>query len=479
MNLIPDEMSQELEKLISSLMIEMKIPGTSLGILFQNKVVYTKAFGARCLENNLPATIDTLWSLGSCSKSYCALAIMQLSEQGKLNVNDPISKYIPFKLKGFDGSPITIHHLLTHSSGIPNLGSGEILIDRWSLQDKSPHPHSTWDDVLNHVNGAQNEIFIAPGKKVIYLNEGYELLQLVIEKVSSMRYREYVTQNILEPLQMKRSTFDQDKFEKDADHFTGYTPRLDVAPHPFDEKIDAAGGLISSIPEQLNYLQMYLNGGIFDGKKIASSDSIKKMFESVVPSNLAANYMPSLGKEYYSYGWVIIENFQGVRIIAHLGSTGFSSSGLFMIPEKKIGTAMSSNTGSGQGLCFIVSLIIIAGFLGKEPTKAILIMEKMQMMGKLSGYYETYKGINKIKIEPRGNMLFAIPMGERVKIMEENEMPLIPETKMMDTMNFYIYSAPGATIPVEFMISDSGDISFLMERNLYHKICDFPPQWGG
>ena len=100
MSKIPEAMIEQLENGITSLMVDFKIPGATIGVLQGDNVIYQRAFGARSLEENLPATMNTLWSLGSCSKSYCAVAIMQLAEQGKLNVNDPVSKYVPFKLEG-------------------------------------------------------------------------------------------------------------------------------------------------------------------------------------------------------------------------------------------------------------------------------------------------------------------------------------------------------------------------------------------
>jgi CubicO group peptidase (beta-lactamase class C family) len=477
MSKIPEAMIEKLENSITSLMVEMKIPGVSLGVLHGDDLIYQRAFGARCLEGNLPATLDTLWSIGSISKSYCAVAIMQLAEQDKLNVHDPVNKHVPFKLEGLGGIPITIHHLLTHTSGFPNLGIVDLVFNRWGIHSKNVNPISSWDDFFLLINGAKNELVAEPGKKCIYFNEGYNILQAIVEKVSGTKYDDYIKEKILNPLKMNRSTFSKEEFEKDPDHFTGYTPSSEIAPHPFDEQIYATAGLISSVREQLNYLKIYLNGGVFEGNKILDSNSIEEMIKNHVKSDLASNYMAGDWKEYYGYGWVILDEVQGHRLIGHLGSTGFGASGVVFIQEKKIAVAMSCNAGSGQGLCFFIPLTIILSLLGKDPEKTLTIVQKQQRMVNLTGYYDTYKGLNKAKVEMRRNMLYIITTDEVAQAMGQapTPTPLIPETKTMNDLNFYIYTAPGATIPVEFKFDESGNVNFFLERDLYHKISEIPP----
>ncbi len=95
---IPDILLEQLEQAITSMMLRSKIPGASMAVEVEGEIIYTRSFGARDLAQNLPATSDTLYGFGSNSKSYTALAIMQLVQEGKLNVHDPVSKYLPFKL---------------------------------------------------------------------------------------------------------------------------------------------------------------------------------------------------------------------------------------------------------------------------------------------------------------------------------------------------------------------------------------------
>jgi len=118
-------MIDKLENMIATTMAQMKIPGLSLALIKDDRVIYARGFGARNLRENIPSTTNTLYGVGSVTKSFTALGIMQLAEQGKLDVQDPVSKYVPFKL-GLEAHPIKIHHLLSHSSGLPAVGASTL-----------------------------------------------------------------------------------------------------------------------------------------------------------------------------------------------------------------------------------------------------------------------------------------------------------------------------------------------------------------
>ena len=155
---------RKLENLIIDLMQESKTPGLAIGIFQDGEEIYSEGFGARNLEENLPMTTDTLFGIGSISKSFTALAIMQLVEQGKIDLNAPVSNYVHFDL-GFEDSPITIHNIISHSSGIPELdGSIHPIIIKMG-DFKNVYPLSSENDFLRHVNDAKDEILYKPGEK--------------------------------------------------------------------------------------------------------------------------------------------------------------------------------------------------------------------------------------------------------------------------------------------------------------------------
>jgi len=139
------EMWEELEQKIANLMQKSKVPGLSLAIIKDQEVIYSKGFGSREINKNLPVTPDTLFGVGSCTKVFTCLAIMQLAEKGKLSINDPVKNHIPFKL-GLDDKPILIRHLMSHTSGIPNLGSATVLILRHAPITETWIPFASKDD---------------------------------------------------------------------------------------------------------------------------------------------------------------------------------------------------------------------------------------------------------------------------------------------------------------------------------------------
>ncbi len=205
---------------------------------------------------------------------------MQLAEAGQLNLEDPISKYIPFTL-GNTENPITVRHLMSHTSGIPNLASAETVIARECLDAETYIPLSTGADVLRFFNGASKEVRFTPGEYFFYFNGGYALLAMVIEKISGMQFEDYIKQKILVPLEMNRSALKEEEFEKDPNTGTAYLikPQGKIEPtnHMFDRVAKGAGGVFSSGTDLGNYLIMVMNGGTYKGKKILNQKSTQDM----------------------------------------------------------------------------------------------------------------------------------------------------------------------------------------------------------
>ena len=463
-----EEVFEKIESLIADLMLKDHVPALSLAVVKEGKVVYAKGFGARNLKDNLPATPDTLYGIGSCTKSFTALAIMQLSEQKKLDVQDPVKKYLPqFKI-GKDENPIRIHHLLSHSSGIPDLGSADIDINRILGVDEKWVPFTSLDDVLSFINGAKDEVAAEPGKRFFYLNEGYTLLGLIIEKASNMHYEDYIKEKILKPLKMNRSTFPNDKFESYMDVATPYflqkkedtlaaTPiTLGIIPR----LAYPAGGLLSSVGELTNYLTAYLGGGAFEGTKILDSTLLAETYKP----HIDTGYSTYFGKRWYGYGWRTDDDFFGHKCIGHSGSVLTSSADLRFVPDLKLGVAVASNNGIAESV-FMIAPVVLASLMGKDPLKEIPIFEIERKMTMLAGDYASYKGIGKLSVVRKGGILFA----EIKDKLAEQSLALIPENDKLENLRFYI-PAGGMKMPAEFVVDSSGKIDLYIERNRFHKI---------
>jgi CubicO group peptidase (beta-lactamase class C family) len=480
---IPQVLIEQLEQAIASMMIQYKIPGASIACSVQNEIIYSKGFGARDLQQNLPATSDTLFGFGSNSKSYTALAIMQLVEEGKLNVYDPVKNYVPFNL-GKRNSPITIHHLLSHSSGIPSLGSGdEVLICRLDDLDEYYIPMSSWDDFYTFINGATQEVTADPGQKFAYLNEGYIILQDIVEKVSNMKYEEYVKDRILKPLKMDRSTFLKEDLEKETDVATCYFGELEngnikgVLPkvYPFHELIYGAGGLISSVNEQINYLKMNMNEGKFDGNKIIDSKLLDEMHKIHIETELVRERVGDMGREGYGYGWIILEDFFGHKIVVHSGNTMVSGATLFFVDDLKIGIAMASNTNRASPLLIGIPIIMVTTLIGKNPLKDLPFLMIDEKLDGLTGIYETYKGVHQLSIIKKGGLLYLEVENRKITfggLAQGSSVPLIPASDNLEEYKFYIMTGPLARMNIEFSIKSKGKVDLSLSEWVFHKVRD-------
>lgn len=469
MSLLEENVKEKIENIVINGMIEARAPGLSLAIVKGDQLVYARGFGSRNLKANLPATPDTLYGVGSCTKSFTALAIMQLMEQGKLDVHDPVVKYLPqFKLSGKSGKQITIHHLLTHTSGIPNLGMAEIIIRRVTDLGESFIPLSSVDDLFLHINGAREEM-VEPGTRFFYFNEGYTLLGLIIEKVSGMSYEDYIHEKILKPLKMYRSTFSKEEFEKDQDIMVPYIieakeKEIKTIPmtHSFERFVYAPGGLLSSVVELAHYLIANINGGVYENTRVIDATLLARMHEPYVKTG----WRWIFGEQpKYGYGWMITENFFGHKVVEHGGSTGLSSAELAFMPDQKIGVAMACNIGGG-GLISLIPVAVLALLIGREPEKDIPAFKNERIMNMLAGEYVSYKNIHRVSVVKKMGLLYL----ESKEKFFEISAPLIPEKGDIENLKFYLLESGGIGLPVEFEIGPKGEIDMYVERNRFHKV---------
>jgi CubicO group peptidase (beta-lactamase class C family) len=464
------ELEEKIDTFIIDTMTQDHIPGLSLAIVKDGKVVYAKGLGARDLKANLQATPDTLYGIGSCTKSFTAMAVMQLQEQEKLSVNDPVKKYLPEFKVGKDEAPITIRHLLSHSSGIPGLGSAYVQALRFLEADEKWLPLTGLDDVMTFVNGAKDEVAAEPGKRFFYLDEGYELLGRIVEKVSSMRYEDFIRERILKPLKINRSGFPNQNAEKDADAATLYLVQkkqntfvATPSAHPFTSyrMVYPAGSLVSSVVELANYLVANMNHGVFEGTGLLDSTLLREMHKPRVQMNWPSPF----GKIRYGYGWYTQDDFFGHALVGHDGCILVSNADLSFVPDLRMGVAVASNNGLAFSVNTMIAPVVLALLMGRDPLKEIPVFEVERKLGMLTGEYESYKGIWKISVVRMSGILLA---ESKDKLLEQS-LALIPEDDRLESLKFYTF-AGGTRSPVEFVTDPSGKIDLYFGHNRFHKV---------
>lgn len=376
--------AKEFEDFARSVMDEHKIPGVAVSVIDRGEVIYKNGFGYRDKEQGLPVTPDTIFGVASVTKSFSCLAIMQLAESGKLSVHDPVQKYVPgFDLPGGGGEAVTIHHLMTHTTGLPPLPTlgwsirGNTKPDEdvpapkarskskagadkgRSAPGKEPamQPINTYDELTGYIRNGDFQLLGKPGEYCSYSNDSYALLGPIIEAVSGEEYEDYMRNHILHPLMMGRSNFDiswvlrrgnvTTLYYKDEEQNIKYSPNWQVAP-PFVP----CGWLKSTVTDLANYLCMHAGGGVFGGRRLLSADGIATM---------RGKHCVYTRDRFYGYGFSNL-SYHGVTLVEHSGGLKGVASNIGYVPEEKIGVAVLTNlSGAPSGKLWLGAINLLLG----------------------------------------------------------------------------------------------------------------------
>ena len=448
---------------VPAMMQEAMTPGLAIAVVRDGDTMYADGFGARDPARGLPVTPDTLFGIGSITKSFVAISILQLADQGKVELDDPVSKHIPFEL-GREGVPITIRHFLTHSPGFPSLATSSILLGR-GLGEDTGVPMASADDFFRFVNGAHDEIVFDPGEHYFYNNAAWRMLGAIVQDVSRMPFHEYVTTNVIRPLGMQRTTFDTDALFADPDHLTPHRIRGDVreptgfpytnpADNPGFSFLSAAGGISSSVNEMTRYVNMLIDLGEHDGERLVSRRSMQEM-QSLHIREPNHDY----GTAGYGFGLGVVPDFLGEKLIEHGGSIAVSTARISLIPARRIGVVTMANSGGIDHARITESVLAI--LLGEDPGEVIPRTAIRERMRRFEGSYATYRGIETIGIVEDDGLLHTVSGNELT--------PLIPEDPSYRGTSFYQLDG-GRRTPVEFRFGDDGSVMMLRARYVFHKL---------
>jgi CubicO group peptidase (beta-lactamase class C family) len=457
-----EKMKEYIDEKVPIMMKENGILGVGIAIVIDGKLTYSSGFGTRDPETNLPWTPETLYRIASTTKPFIATAIMQLVEQGKIKLDDPVSKHLDFKL-GDSKNPITIHHLLSHSSGVPALNGTLVPIAPQLLNMMFYIPMSSKEDFLRNVNGANDYLIYKPGEHFMYNNDLYQCLGLIIENVSGMKFEDYIKENILKPLQMNRSTFSEEEYNSDSNAITGYLPGEKPNDLPKRTKLpfgifNAPGGLNSTIEEQAKFMIALMNGGkTEDGKEILKESTLKQMWTPYIETPKV--YVEGEGG--YGYGWSIDKNYFGETLVGHGGNVITSANEFLFIPSKKMGVIIGTNT---DNFIFLHKLVngLLALYLGHDFEKENKLLQIQAKQQKLVGKYKNYIDVGSVEIVNKLGMLYLnIKIGAR-----ESNYPLIPEN--IDEYKYY-YNIAQFKMSVRFIIDKKERIYLNYDRNLLIK----------
>jgi CubicO group peptidase (beta-lactamase class C family) len=300
------------------------IPGTAVGILNGSQPVLLKGFGN--------ATADTSFFLGSLSKSFTALAIMQLASQGKVNLDAPVRMYIPwFKVgEGSESDSVTVLQLLDQTSGIST---------KAGLTELAFAPSTTF---VQAIKGFETFPLIArPGKVFQYSDANYTIAGYIVQQASGESYDSYVRQHIFAPLGMTH-TYAMTGTAREPGLTRGYATWLGLK-IPLTEQVAAplvpAGYIISSASDMTHYLIAEMNGGVYNGTRIVPAKAMQEMHAPLAPVN---GQSPVPDATSYGLGWGV-GTIAGTPVIVHDGQLRDFDAAMAILPEQKIAVVVLMN----------------------------------------------------------------------------------------------------------------------------------------
>ena len=343
----------ELEAWIEGRLEAAGTPGAAVVLERGGEALLARGFGYRDAEAQASADIDTVFGSGSITKSLTALSVLLLEEDGLLSTNDLVTMHLPdLRLPGEAAARVTIHHLLTHTAGLPPLPSrhyawlsqGDLEpYERAALERLPPRaPIASFTELVAFLGEHSFALHAPPGTAFSYSNEGYNLLGAIVERLSGQSLPDFVRDRILIPAGMSRSSLDL-RFTLSLDNVTRLYVRQDgevtASANWFNPTCwAAAGGLRTSARDLARFFRMLAQGGVIDGVRIASPEVVAKM---------TGAYTPGLdASAAYGYGLSLFD-LDGHALVSHGGGhKGVSAFGGFVAGEGIVWVVLTNLGGS-------------------------------------------------------------------------------------------------------------------------------------
>ena len=357
-------------------------PGCALAVIQKGRTLYKKGYGMADLEHNIPITQETVFYIGSVSKQFVAMCILLLEEQGKLSLDDDIREYLS-DFPEFD-RPITIRHLIHHTSGIRDY------LTLWNLAGKDYLDFMPEQAVYDMIC-RQKELNFSPGEQYLYSNSCYFLLSMIIKSTSGQTLREYARENIFHPLYMFQTHFHDDVYYIIKNRAFGYTRTENGQFGNLHMRFSlvGSGGLYTTIED------LYIWDQNFYRNRLGNRDPalIEKMHINGRLNN---------GEE-LDYAFALRNGrYRGLKTVEHGGALGGYRAQLLRFPEQQFSVIILSNLDSFNptDMAYRVADIYLENQMEpQEKTQEEKSQERKEMaldsslLGKYAGRYELASGI--------------------------------------------------------------------------------------
>ena len=338
--------------------VTMPAPGCAVGVSLNGESVFEKAFGLAEMEHNIANTPQTIFESGSVAKQFTAAALVLLQQEGKLNLDDEVRKYIP-ELPDY-GSPLTIRHLLNHTAGLRDWGAVMSLTGA-GRGDRVISQALAVDVILR-----QKFVDFKPGSEYSYSNSGYQLAAEIVERVSKQKFPAFVAERIFKPLGMTNSST-RDNYQRIvAGRAQAYSRQGPNAPWELNMpfmNVYGNGGMLTTVGDWLKWNAM-LDGRTWNPSLVDALET-----QGVLNDGYKIQY--ALG--------LTVGNYKGLRDVSHGGSTAGYQTFLARYPDQKLSVAVMCNgtSPSAGGLAASVTDEILGPFPeGPKPPAAISVPEE-------------------------------------------------------------------------------------------------------
>ena len=323
----------KIEAAVDRAMENGQIPGVAIGIVKDGELAYANGFGLADIAGDTPVSSQTLFQIASVSKTLVAVAILQLAEQGLVDLDAPVTEYLPyFTLTEPESRDITIRQLLTHTAGMPDVAN-------WIAEVRDQELRTDEMALEEYIRSLNDEsLQILPGESFMYSSIGYDVLGDVIAKASGQSFEEYMRDSVLIPLGMKNSSFllseeDQDllaepyTYDEDGGVIaTGY--------YPYARKHGPATALWSNVEDLARYANALLMHGEVEGVQVFPASAVDEMWMPYIETGWAEWFGPTW--ESYGLGWLLGE-IDGHLVPNHTGGMddGYQAH-LLLVPDENL-----------------------------------------------------------------------------------------------------------------------------------------------
>jgi CubicO group peptidase (beta-lactamase class C family) len=365
-----------IDSLAKDYMTLKKAPAVSIAVVRGKDTLVMKGYGLASREANRAATASTVYRIGSITKQFTAAGIMREVEQGKIMLDDPITKYLPDVPT--HGQRITVRNLLTHTSGVHNYTDEPEWVKRWG-DAMTPRQIVAFVD--------KDTLDFAPGTKYSYSNTGYVLLGMILEKVTGQPYAAYLQRQFFTPLGLTQTSYcpDKPKDPQFADGYSATSGSVKAAEYLNITQPFSAGALCSTVRDLVKWHRALVEGRVVGARSYSLMTT--------------ADTLNNGSKINYGFG-LVPGQLGGKRMISHSGGiNGFTTYGLYM-PDENLNVIVLTNSDGGPGpLALNVARAVVGMPVVPMPKPLVAVALPDSLRDRLPGVYDFGRLVLHVTVE--------------------------------------------------------------------------------